>query len=171
MKAIWREDIREVEALLDAGANVDIAGSTGFTPLMQAAEMENIDIARMLLDRGARVNHSDRHGTTPLHIAVDMAIDGTLQTGGKLGEESTDMIEFLLGRGASPIAANNRQRTPIDWATDYRSSKIANLLKSWQAKKSQQIAPPEPPLLASTSAGQVHPSQDSLPAPGSDGGR
>lgn len=56
VKAIWRGDFRAVQALLDAGATVDGACSTGFTPLMQAAEMENIDIARLLLDRGADVN-------------------------------------------------------------------------------------------------------------------
>ena len=36
IKAIWRENVREVEALLDAGADLDGPGGNGFTALMQA---------------------------------------------------------------------------------------------------------------------------------------
>ncbi len=46
--AIWREDIRDVEALLNSGADVNAAGSKGWTPLMQAAEMESLVIVRLL---------------------------------------------------------------------------------------------------------------------------
>jgi uncharacterized protein len=77
--AIWREKICDVEALLKSGADVNAVGSKGWTPLMQAAEMENLSIARLLLDRGADVNHPGYRGFTPLHIAVDISIDGTMR--------------------------------------------------------------------------------------------
>ena len=142
VNAVWRGDIRAVEALLDSGADVNAAGSRGSTPLTQAAEMGNLAIARLLLQKWADVSHPNRRGNTPLHIAVDAAIDGTIQDGGKQGEEPTQMIELLLAHGASPTALNHQNKTPLDWALDYRSQKIVNLLKSWQGTKSQPSASP-----------------------------
>ena len=88
-KAIWREDIREVIALLDSGADLEGQGENGFTPLMQAAEMENLAIAQLLLDRGARINGSGYYAQTALHIAVDISIDATRQRGGNHFKIST----------------------------------------------------------------------------------
>lgn len=141
--AIWREKIRDVEALLKSGADVNAVGSKGWTPLMQAAEMENLSIARLLLDRGADVNHSGYRGYTPLHIAVDISIDGTIQNGGHPGDEPTKVIELLLERGASLLATDDEGKTPLGWAAAYGSKKIGGLLKAWQEnQKSQQGAAP-----------------------------
>ena|SRR5215471_19332590 len=137
VNTVWRGDIRAVEAVLDSGADVNAAGSKGSTPLMQATEMGNLAVARLLLERGADVNHPDHRGNTPLHIAVDASIDGTIQDGGKQGDEPTQMIELLLEHGASPTIPNRQNKTPLDWALDYRSQKVANLLRSWQTTKSQ----------------------------------
>jgi uncharacterized protein len=136
-KAIWREDIREVIALLDSGADLEEQGENGFTPLMQAAEMENLAIAQLLLDRGARINGSGYRAQTALHIAVDISIDATVQRNGKQGEEPTAMIEFLLARGASPFARDEENKTPRDWAKDFGSQKVSELLKSWEEKNAR----------------------------------
>ena len=53
-KAIWRADIREVIGLLDAGADLEGPGENGFTPLMQAAEMEIHWRAGLHSSRGMR---------------------------------------------------------------------------------------------------------------------
>jgi len=134
IKAIWRENVREVEALLDAGADLDGPGGNGFTPLMQAAEMDNLVIARLLLDRGAGINARGWAEQTALHIAVDISIDATRQRGGKQGEESTKMIELLLERGASPFVRDERNESPRDWANAYGSRKVSELLKVWEEK-------------------------------------
>lgn len=156
---IWREKRRKVEALLSAGANVNAADSKGRTPLMQAAEMENLAIAQLLLDRGADVNRSGGHGYTPLHIAVDISIDGTIQTGGHPGDEPTEMIEFLLRHGASLLARDAKGETALDWAMNYKSRKIADILRTWQEKhRSQQAAPPN--------GGPATPSDNSGPTEG-----
>jgi ankyrin repeat protein len=130
--AIWREKRRKVESLLDSGADVNAPGSKGWTPLMQAAEMENTEIAQLLLGRGAEVNRTGQRGYTALHIAVDMSIDGTIQTGGHQGDEPTEMIELLLKNGASISAKDEDGKTALDWAIDYKSRKIVDLLRSWQ---------------------------------------
>src|SRR5712664_1309834 len=138
INVIRRGDVREVEALLNSGAEVNGAGSNGSTPLTQAAETGNLVIARLLLDRGANVNYPNRRGSTPLHIAVDASIDGTLQDGGKQGDEETQMIELLLEYDASTTVPNHYNKTPLDIAVNYRSQKVVSLLKSWQDRKSHQ---------------------------------
>ena len=62
IKAIWDEDIRGVEALLNSGGDVNAVGSKGMTPLMHAAELEHLAIARLLLERGPDVNRAGYHG-------------------------------------------------------------------------------------------------------------
>jgi len=143
IEAIWREKCSKVEALLSSGADVNVAGSKGWTPLMQAVEMENPAIAQLLLDRGADVNRPGDQGYTPLHIAVDISIDGTIQTGGHPGEEPTEIIEILLMRGASLFARDAKGETALDWALAYNSQKVADILRAWQQKhRSQQGAAP-----------------------------
>lgn len=141
--AIWREKKRKVESLLNSGADVNIAGSKGWTPLMQAAEMENLSITHLLLDKGADVNWPGDHGYTPLHIAVDISIDGTIQNGGRPGDEPTEIIELLLRNGASPLARDDDGKTALDWAVDYHSNKVIDLIRGWQQNgRAQQGAAP-----------------------------
>jgi Ankyrin repeats (many copies) len=140
INAIWRRDITAVKALLDSGAELNAVGSSGATPLTQAAEMGNLEIARLLLEKGADVNHRNRQGHTPLHIAVDATIDGHIQEGGKQWDEETQMIELLLEHGASTAVPDHHNKTPLDWAINYRSQKVMSLLKSWQDTKSYEGA-------------------------------
>ena len=134
--AIWREKPRQVEELLNSGADPNIAGSKGWTPLMQAVEMENLPIVRFLLDRGADVNRPGQFGYTPLHIAVDISIDGTIQSGGRPGDEPTEIIELLLKHGGLMSAKDDEGKTAADWAAEYRSQKIIAFLKAGvQAQK------------------------------------
>jgi ankyrin repeat protein len=142
INTIRHGDIQGVEALLTSGADVNAAGSTGSTPLTQAAEMGNLAVARLLLEKAADVSHPNRRGNTPLHIAVDASIDEIIQDAGKQGDELTEMIELLLEHGASPAIRNPRGKTPLDLAAEYRAQKIVNLLKSWPGTKPQPDAPP-----------------------------
>lgn len=74
------------------------------TPLMIAAEMDNIPIARRLIEAGANVNaHEDaRGGDTALHIA---ARNGTLR-----------MAELLVSAGADPLISTGMGGTPLGLA-------------------------------------------------------
>ena len=143
INAVRRGDIPEVQALLISGADANGVGSTGSTPLTQAAETGNLVIARLLLDRGANVNYPNRRGFTPLHIAVDASIDATIQDAGKQGDEETKMIELLLEYDASTTVPDHHNKTPLDLAANYRSQKVVSLLKSWQGRKSQQGTGPK----------------------------
>jgi ankyrin repeat protein len=56
-------------ALLDAGADPNVAEHGGYAPLHQAAEPGDVPLIRLLIDRGARPDRKDDQGRTPLDLA------------------------------------------------------------------------------------------------------
>ncbi len=59
-------------AIVNAGADVNQPNPDGVTPLINAIDNRNYDIAMFLLDRGANPGAWDMTGRTPLYVAVDM---------------------------------------------------------------------------------------------------
>lgn len=59
-------------AIVEAGADIDQPNPDGVTPLINALDNRNFDIAMYLIDKGARVHVWDMSGRTPLYVAVDM---------------------------------------------------------------------------------------------------
>jgi uncharacterized protein len=94
-------------ALVEGGADIDLAGSRNITPLIMALENMNFDTAAYLVDAGAAVDVWDWWGRTPLYMAVDL---NTLPRGGRPDRLSTDatpaiaLVERILERGANPNA-------------------------------------------------------------------
>src|ERR1700730_4394648 len=58
--AALQQDRETVQRLLDAGARVDLADKSGFTPLMAAAMHGNLEMFRVFLERSANVNMAAR---------------------------------------------------------------------------------------------------------------
>ena len=58
-------------ALLDAGAEVNLADANGITPLIAAITNNHPETARFLIDRGADIKAADWYGRTPLWAAVE----------------------------------------------------------------------------------------------------
>ena len=58
-----------VKALLDLGADVNLADQSGCTPLFYAGDNEAI--AALLVDAGADINAANSEGDTVLHAACD----------------------------------------------------------------------------------------------------
>jgi uncharacterized protein len=72
-----------VEALLAAGADVNVPTPEGVTPLIIALDNDHNEVAKLLLDRGANPDLWDWWGRTPLYIAIDRreAVIAPLRTG------------------------------------------------------------------------------------------
>src|SRR3990167_4356351 len=69
--AILQEDINSVIQLLRYGENVNQIDEYGFTPLIEAAIVDNIKISELLLQQGAHANQQDVTGGTALQWAVE----------------------------------------------------------------------------------------------------
>ena len=114
--AIQAGDLKSVEALIVAGADINQAAADGTTPLL--ASLYNFSsgagmtagrnasrglryapspaIANLLLDRGARIDVTDRAGYTPLHGAVLVLVSG--------GTGRLPQIGFQPGKLSTPDA-------------------------------------------------------------------
>jgi ankyrin repeat protein len=60
-----------IEALLDAGADVNAKDGRGYTPLHVTTVEGVAGIIHLLLDRGAEINARDNDGKTALTLAFD----------------------------------------------------------------------------------------------------
>ena len=92
-----------IDALVEAGANIEAKTNLGRTPLFDGAYYCERDSMHALLRRGAAVNVSDSHGETPLHKACFGKCPG-LEVA----------VDLLLRWGADERASDKRGRTPAD---------------------------------------------------------
>jgi cytohesin len=90
-----------VQALLEsaARAELDAPSRDGMTPLMWAAQANDLTIARLLLRAGADANLGNRYGITPLWLAAT--------------NRSPALVTLLLEHGADAAAALPHGETPL----------------------------------------------------------
>jgi ankyrin repeat protein len=112
-----------VEALLGAGADVNVPTPEGVTALMLALDNEHNDVAKLLLDRGANPHVWDWWGRTALYIAVDRretalapargrsgAVPEAARASGRPSVSGIEMINLLLAAGVDPNTQLNMHR-------------------------------------------------------------
>jgi hypothetical protein len=75
------ENPESVGALLDHGANIDIRGKDGDTPLLFYVYNGRWDAARLVLERGADLHVRNKYGTT-----LDLALKNQVEIAGRLHE-------------------------------------------------------------------------------------
>ncbi len=107
-------DAEAVKLLLKHGARLDIATSSGITPLMAAAGMghgfnptrgrfktdaQAAECLRLLKEAGGDINGRNRTGLTALHSAASLGWDETVKTLAGFGAE----LEAVDAKGLAPI--------------------------------------------------------------------
>lgn len=122
--AITTGNTEKVQSLLDSGANPNLHGPNGITPLIAAITSKQEDIIDLLFTAGADPNLQDTYGHSPLAFAV-MASDEVL-------------VNKLLSQGADPKAKNKFGQSPLDTAKLLKSNKIVIILSSQQTINSNK---------------------------------
>jgi len=131
-------DAARVETLLEsaAGAELNAPGRDGMTPLLWAAQVNELEIAAALLRAGADANLGNRYGITPLWLAainrspelVALLLEHGADSGTALPHGETPLmaaaragdaesIRLLIAAGADPNAAETKLgETALMWA-------------------------------------------------------
>ena len=108
-------DVGIVEFLLDRRVDISLANDYGWTPLTTAVQKGHKSVAERVLDKGANINHADNRGRTPLHYATR-------------GDDSLDLMSFLIGRDADINTRNGDGFTPLHIACWSGYEEIVRLL-------------------------------------------
>ena len=67
--AISKENLDAIKSLIKVGADIDIIGYGGITPLMLAAGNGHLNIVKFLVEAGANIDAIGQHGDTALECA------------------------------------------------------------------------------------------------------
>jgi ankyrin repeat protein len=100
-----------VEALIAAGADLNLPTPEGVTPLMLAVDNDHNDVAKLLLDRGANPRVWDWWGRTALYIVIDRRETLLAPARGRGGRGGGGGAGG--GSGEAPVAASGSRRPPI----------------------------------------------------------
>ena len=114
-----RATVQDVQACLDAGADIEWHNKNGETVLMHVVEFvgsgSRSEIVKLLLDAGADPNAQDHGGRSALHGAAMWGLDRT--------------VKVLLDAGADPNVQNEDGDTPLEVVTVFgRPEAVRDLL-------------------------------------------
>lgn len=97
--AILNRNTSQMVQLLQMGADPNETDEYGYTPLIEAAIINDIDIARRLLDFDLDINQEDLTGGTALHWTTE--------------NNNIEFTELLLNRGADPNKHTRAGQSPL----------------------------------------------------------
>jgi hypothetical protein len=113
----WDENrqIKTVQSLLDAGAEIDAQDKNGATPLHRAVRTRCAAAVKCLLDRGANPTKKNKSGSTPFHLAVQNT--GRGGTGAQVAiDAQRRIVEVFLSFGVKTTLKDGKGRTVLECA-------------------------------------------------------
>ena len=117
-RALTRGDCQMVEALIDAGADVETKPVCGFPPLLSASYDGNLSIVKMLVEAGASVRATDEYIDTCLTLAAEKG--------------HTKTVRYLAGLKDVDVnhAADENKTALHSAATEGRSAMVQALINA-----------------------------------------
>ena len=113
--AAGRGNLDAVKDALDNGADIDVIGIMGNTPLMCAAKLGHEEVAKFLVSMGADLNARAEDGTTLLYYAI---------------VKDKKLAKFLIDAGVDINAKDNEGRTPLFSAIEGRGEIVRWLIEA-----------------------------------------
>lgn len=103
-----------VSKLLAGDAEINEVDQYGFTPLIEAAIMDSVDLSKLLIEHGADIDMPDMVDRTALHWATD--------------NNNLELCKFLLEKDADPNAYTTSSQPVLVTPTLRNFTKIKKLL-------------------------------------------
>jgi uncharacterized protein len=119
-----------VKLMISRGANINLPGDEGVTPLMTAARVTyrgGVEMTALLIKHGANVNARASRGSTALMYA-SWGVAAHYQ------DEYVEVVRLLIKHGAKVNVKNKMGYTPLSIAKDGNWQKIVMALKKAGAK-------------------------------------
>ncbi|XP_070611576.1 ankyrin repeat, SAM and basic leucine zipper domain-containing protein 1 [Erythrolamprus reginae] len=117
-KALTAGNLSVVEELLNTGINVESSLKFGWTPLMYAASIANVELMYLLLSRGANASFEKD----------DYSVLMAACTASGSEEHILKSVELLLSRNADPKVACKKKMTPLMYAAREGHLQVVALL-------------------------------------------
>lgn len=172
-KATHDGDLEQVHALIDAGADLNVQGDNGETPLILAILEGHASVVSLLIDGGADIQARNKGGFTPLHAAayanaVEIA-EQLLGSGADINDQMnkaggtalsvaseeghSGVVKVLINHGADLEAGERNGYTPLTRAL-WRGQKDVVALLQEAGAKCQPVEILEEPAYSECMAGQ-----------------
>lgn len=121
--------VEDVRSLLDKGAETNIYGAMGDTPLILAIARTGLDaedIIRALLAKGADPNFPDKSGIYPLEVAIK--------------NSKANLVQLLIDGGADIHIKNQQGMTMIDLANKFDKPEVVKIISDKLRKEAEMEA-------------------------------
>uniref|UniRef100_A0A8C8RK80 Ankyrin repeat, SAM and basic leucine zipper domain-containing protein 1 n=1 Tax=Pelusios castaneus TaxID=367368 RepID=A0A8C8RK80_9SAUR len=110
------------------GVNIESRFQFGWTPLMYAASVANVELVRILLDRGANASFDKDQHTVLMAACTARASE----------EQILKSVELLLSRNANPNVTCRKKMTPLMYAAREGHPQVVALLVAYGSQINAQ---------------------------------
>jgi ankyrin repeat protein len=104
-----------MRALIELGADVNVANSIGRTALRYAVHYDLFEIMKTLIEKGANINSQDISGVTPLIQAV--------------WHNESRMVRYLVDKGADINIKDSEGHSALFYADESKNKEVSEILK------------------------------------------
>lgn len=143
LRAAEQGDVDDVQAALQAGAEVDVRDREGTTPLGNAAVEGHLEIARLLLEYGASPNAQNIDGITPLMRAAGMG--------------HVELVKLLIAKGADVSLKNQDGMSALDLARALGRTEVVHILEQPTAVTPPAVKTEQPASLMQSDSSESLP--------------
>jgi ankyrin repeat protein len=110
-----KRQVKTIQCLLDAGADINAQDKNGATPLHRAVRTRCAAAVKCLLEKGSDATLKNKPGSTPFHLAVQNT--GRGGSGAEAARAAQrQIIQEFLSFGLNPALKDGKGKSVLDWA-------------------------------------------------------
>jgi ankyrin repeat protein len=128
-QAVYFGDKETICLFIEAGMNVSRPDSAGNTPLIIAAQLNQVDVAYYLIEKGVNINYQNDYKFQKDYFGLKVQGATALMYAAWAGHR--DMVELLLRNGADPLLKNIEGKTSLDLAMFRGHYSVAYLIEEF----------------------------------------